>query len=170
MAKAVKLQSCGVWCCSLDYCWWGPRSLRLIPWEVTCFAGVWLLLTGLFSAVESGTRSGCARCPLRKAVGSCGAACGWRHLVLRNLILGSDTLHPPWLLCTPGTLQACSHCPLLLAPGLKADPCHYKSKHAGCWGAPSPGERQHRTDGSFAFDSGRVCVFLGWTEVSPVNI
>lgn len=27
---------------------------------MSCFAGLWLLLMGLFSPVESGTRSGCA--------------------------------------------------------------------------------------------------------------
>lgn len=33
------------------------------------FAGLWLLFMGLFSPVESGARSGCACCPLRKALG-----------------------------------------------------------------------------------------------------
>lgn len=40
--------------------------------ESELFAGLWLLFMGLFSPVESGARSGCACCPLRKALGALG--------------------------------------------------------------------------------------------------
>lgn len=65
-------------------------------------------------------------------------------------------------------LQPCSLWPLLLAPGFKADPCHYKSKLAGCWGSPSPGGQQHKRVASFAFDLGNECVVSGvGAEVFP---
>lgn len=127
------------------------------------FAGLWLLFMGLFSPVESGARSGCACCPLRKALGLLGC-CLWMGVSnIKESGASEDKFGCPDPYCHSSTsqaacvlagrnrlyahldsLQACSLCPLPLAPGFKADPCHYKSKLAGCWGAPSPGEREHR--------------------------